>query len=137
MMLKEQMPEKLKLFGDRKTCEILKSLKRADKIIDKIAKEQIIQASEEMTVNDSKSTYVIKGNGFGRGMGMSHPLMDFKCLSPRQVLKIRTKLARNQKVGGVDLNMQYFNYTHLQQRAQEIIQNVTREGGFNSILGTV
>lgn len=107
------MPEKLKVFGNKKTCEILKSLKRADKIIDKIALEQIVQASEALTRNELKSTYVIKGGGFGRGMGMSHPLMDFKCLQFRQLQKIRAKLSGNSKVGGVELNMQYFDYSHL------------------------
>ena len=97
--LKEQMPAKIKTSGAAKTSEILKSLKRADKLIDCMAKDFIDRTVDMTTKEDLKSTYVIKGNGNGRGNGMSHPLMDYKCLSTKAALSIKKKLGHD-RVGG-------------------------------------
>ena len=82
-----------------KTSEILKSLKRADKLIDSMAQDFINNTCDMTTREDLKSTYVIKGKGNGRGNGMSHPLMDWKCLSSKATASIKTKLMAD-RMGG-------------------------------------
>jgi len=47
--LKEQMPAKVKTTGAAKTSEILRSLKRADRLIDCMAKDLINKTVESTT----------------------------------------------------------------------------------------
>jgi hypothetical protein len=67
---------------------------------------------------------------------MSHPLMDFRCLNPQAVATIKQKLAKTSHLKEA-ARIEYYDNTHLQLRAKDMVENIKREGGFNSILGSV
>jgi hypothetical protein len=70
---------------EQKKNPILTSLRRADQLIDNLTRESIMRESKARRSRDQKNTYVIKGGGYGKGMGMSHPLMDYKSMNKKQI----------------------------------------------------
>ena len=95
-----------------------------------MAKDLINKTVESTTNEVLKSTY---RNGNRRGNGMSHPLMDFKCLKLKAVLSIKKKL--DKVVANKGATIRYYDQTHVHQRAMEVMETINREGGFNSVIG--
>lgn len=65
---------------------------RADCLLDELCEQAINKESDKFKKENLKSTYAIRGKGFGRGTSLSHPRMDFLALTPKvaQKLKIKT-----------------------------------------------
>jgi peptidoglycan hydrolase-like amidase len=73
-------------------------LKRADLLIDTVTRESIMRESQKRRQLAEKKKFVINGGGFGRGLGMSHPLMDYRSLNSRQIKKIKQTLLDREQV---------------------------------------
>lgn len=134
--LKQQMPpikfEQYDFLRGTQTKPILASLQRVDLFMDNCSKDVIHQESLRQKNNAKKDTFVIKGGGkgFGRGLGMSHPIMDYKAIGGKRQEELRIKMEKN---GNGDA-YQFLEFKHFDHKADEIIDDMEYEGALSSIL---
>jgi hypothetical protein len=63
-----------------------------------------------------KKSYVIKGNGSGRGTQFSHPRMDYLCLTKDAAKNMKRRCETRNSDMKVPTHFEYFTLDHFQIR---------------------